>query len=452
MKKITLGILGMSCSACSNGLEKHLNKQQGIVNASVNLVMANATIEYDDTLLDLKTIENFIKSAGFKSSGIFDLNKPDGNKEKSYPLIIFALLTVVLMYVSMGHMVGLYLPKCISPETSPIGYALALILLAVPFLYYGKDIFIGGVKSIIYLSPDMNALVTLGVGASFIFSVVYSVLIFLGNHTLVHNLYFESVGAVIFFVKLGRKIDGTSKAKTRQAIRDLVQITPKNAVVLRDGQEVSVTIDLVEKGDTLVCRPGEKIAVDGVITNGKAHLDESFITGESKPSLKTVGNTVVAGSVNFDGYLEYSAQKIGRDSTVSEIVNMVVEASNTKLPIAKTADKICGVFVPFVMVVAVLTFIGQLIFAQGLSQAITAFVTVLVVACPCALGLATPLAIVVGEGLCAKKGILVKNGKTMEVADKTSVVIFDKTGTLTYGDLRVFKAFNYSDLTDGELL
>ncbi len=451
MKKITLGIAGMSCSACSNGLEKFLNKQNGIVNASVNLVMASAVIEYDETLLDLKQIEVFIKRAGFKSTGIFDINKVEEKGRSLTTLIIFGVLTILLMYASMGHMISLPTFAFMHPNKNAIGYAIALMVLTIPFLIYGVDIFVGGVKSVLTLAPDMNALVTLGVGASFIFSTIQSILIFLGNNSLVHALYFESVASVIFFVKLGRKIDETSKQKTRLAVKKLVLITPNNATILRDGELVTVTLDEIVKGDTVVCKSGEKIAVDGEIISGSAHFDESFITGESKPSLKGVGSKVVAGSINYDGYIEYTAQRIGKESTVSEIVNMVVEASNTKLPIAKTADKISGIFVPCVAVLAVITFIFQLIFGQGFTNSLTAFVNVLVVACPCALGLATPLAVVVGEGLCATSGIVVKNGKTMEVADKASVIIFDKTGTLTHGNLRVHNRYNYSNLTDNEV-
>ena len=441
----------MSCSACSNGLEKFLNKQNGVISASVNLVMASAVIEYDEVLLDQKQIEVFIKRAGFKSTGIFDINKANV-KGQSLPLLVFyGVLTVLLMYVSMGHMVGLPVFKFANPHENAVGYAITLIILTIPFLIYGTNIFIGGVKSVLILSPDMNALVTLGVFASFLYSIVQSVFIFLGNHAFAHALYFESVASVIFFVKLGRKIDDASKQKTRQAIKQLVQITPNNATVLREGKAVTVTIDEVIKGETVICKPGEKIAVDGVILSGSAHFDESFITGESNPTLKTTHDQVVAGSINYDGYIEYSAQKIGKESTVSEIVNMVVEASNTKLPIAKTADKISRVFVPCVAGLALITLIFQLLFGYGFTKAITAFVTVLVVACPCALGLATPLAVVVGEGLCATHGIVVKNGKTMEIADKSSVMIFDKTGTLTYGNLRIYKSFNYSNLSDEEV-
>ena len=451
MKKIILGVSGMSCSACSNGLEKHINKQQGILSVSVNLVMANVSVEYDETLLSIKDIEFFIKQAGFKSTGLYDINKSDDAKKPLYPLIIFGVLAVVLMYVSMGHMINLPVPFFVNPSKNAIGYSVALIILVVPFFIYGTDILVGGVKSLFHKAPNMDTLVTMGVTASFLFSLFYTVLIFTGKTQYVHNLYFESCATIIFFIKLGRHIDYESKSKTKQAIKDLVTITPYNAVVLRDGQEITVTIDEINKGDTVVCRAGEKFAVDGVIISGSAHVDESFITGESKPQLKKEDSLVVAGSINYDGYVLYRAEKIGKESTVSEIVKMVVEASNTKMPIAKTADKVCGIFVPSVMAIAFITFVSYLLFTHDYALSIKTFVTVLVVACPCALGLATPLAVVVGQGICAKHGILVKDSKVMEIANKTNVVIFDKTGTLTHGNLRIAKTFNYSNLTDEEI-
>ncbi len=452
MKKITLGISGMSCSACSNGLEKHLNKKEGVILAEVNLVMANATVTFDETILSQKDIEQFVKEAGFKSTGLYDLSKMDDSNKPIYPLIIFGVLTLLLMYVAMGHMFGLYIPDIISPSKNPLWYAIALIVLVIPFFVYGYDIFVNGIKSLIHLAPNMDTLVSMGVVASFAFSLFYTVLIGLGNHHYAHELYFESCATVIYFIKLGRYLDSLGKSKTKQAIRDLVKITPDDAVILKDGVLTRVTIDQIIKNDIVVTKAGEKFAVDGTIVSGTAHVDESFITGESKPVLKKVGDTVVAGSINHDGYIEYSAEKIGRDSTVSEIVKMVIEASNTKMPIAKTVDKVCLIFVPAIIILALLSFVGYWAFGAGFSVAIKTFVTVLVVACPCALGLATPLAVVVGEGLCAKKGILVKDSKVLEIANKATVVVFDKTGTLTYGDQQIAVINNYSSLSDNEIL
>ncbi len=453
MKKITLGIEGMSCSACSNAIEKHLSKQKGIITASVNLVMANATVEYDEELLTQKQIEGFIKEAGYKSTGIYQLkDEQKQNNWQKIGLITFGILAVFLLYISMGSMIGLPLPKFMDMHHSPKVYVSVLFALTLAFLIYGFDIFKNGFKTLFHKAPNMDTLVSFGVLSSLGYSIFSMIMVFLGKHAYIESLYFESCAIIIYFIKLGRFIDTKSKNKTKQAIKDLVQITPANAFIKVNGVEKQVTLDEIKKGDIVVCHAGEKIAVDGKITFGTAHLDESFITGESKPCSKQVGDCVVAGSINYDGYLEYTAERIGKDSTVSEIVRLVVEATNTKMPIAKIADKVSGIFVPVVMGIAFLSFIFYLCIGQGINDALTTFVTVLVVACPCSLGLATPLAIVVSEGKCANSGILVKKSQTLELASKTNVVVFDKTGTLTYGKLKISQMYNFSKLKDEELL
>ena len=406
MKKINLAIDGMTCSACSNGLEKYLNKQKGILSASVNLVMANATIMYDEQILDLAKIEEFVKEAGFKSLGEFkEIKVEEKSKKEKIQFIFFSILAILLMYISMGHMLNLPTIPFLNPQTNSLNYMLSLLILTICFIIYGFDILKNGYKNLIHKTPNMDTLVGIGVSASFLYSI-YNM--FLNNHQV---MYFESAAIVIYFIKLGRFIDGISKDKTKEAIQKLVKITPNTAVVKVDGLLKTVTLDEIHKGDIIVAKEGEKIAVDGKILNGKAHLDESFITGESRPVSKDVGDKVIAGSLNYDGYIEYQAEKIGKESTISEIVKLVIEASNTKAPIAKIADKVSGYFVPSVIVLAIITFLSYLLIGQGIENAITSFVTVLVVACPCSLGLATPLAIVVSEGLCASNGILVKKVK-----------------------------------------
>ena len=398
MKKIILSIDGMTCSACSNGLEKYLNKQNGVITASVNLVMANASIEYDEKLLNKEKLEEFVKQAGFQSLGEFkEIKIESKNKKEKIKFIIFSFFAVILMYVSMGHMIGLPTLKIIDPHTNSVNYTITLLVLTVLFLIYGFDILKNGYKNLIHGTPNMDTLVGIGVISSFLYSLYGMYMIINGNHSYVMNLYFESSAIVIYFIKLGRYIDGISKDKTKEAISKLVEITPKNAVIKVNGELKEVTIDEIKKGDIVVSRPGEKIAVDGEIISGKAHIDETFITGESKPVSKDVGNKVIAGSMNYDGYLEYRAEKIGRESTISEIVRLVVEASNTKAPIAKVADKVSGYFVPSVILIAIITFIVYLILENAFNVALITFVTILVVACPCSLGLATPLAIVVKE-------------------------------------------------------
>ena len=453
MKKITLSIDGMTCSACSNGLEKYLNKQDGIKRAAVNLVMANAFIEYDEKKLDIPKLEEFVKKAGFISLGEFKEIKIENNTNKEkVKFIIFTILAILLMYISMGHMINLPTIPYFNPHENTINYMMSLLVLAILFIIYGFDIIKNGYKNLIHRTPNMDTLVGIGVVTSFLYSLYNMYLVFTGNHHQVMNLYFESSAIVIYFVKLGRYIDKISKDKTKEAIQKLVKITPETATIKLDGSLKEVTLDEIEKGDIVVCKAGEKIAVDGEIINGKAHLDESFITGESKPVTKEKNSKVIAGSLNYDGYIEYKAEKIGKESTVSEIVKLVVEASNTKAPIARLADKISGYFVPVTIAIAILTFIVYLCIGQSFETAITTFVTILVVACPCSLGLATPLAIIVSEGLCATNGIIIKKSEILENACKTNVAIFDKTGTLTYGSLKISEIINYSSMQENELL
>ena len=453
MKKIILSIEGMTCSACSNGLEKYLNKQNGVVNASVNLVMANAVIEYDEKILNQAKLEEFVAKAGFKSLGEFkEIKTENKNKKEKIKFIVFSILAILLMYISMGHMIGLPTLSIINPHENPINYTVTLLVFAIIFIFYGFDIIKNGYKNLIHATPNMDTLVGIGVLSSFLYSLFGMYKIINGDLSYIENLYFESTAIVIYFIKLGRYIDGISKDKTKEAIQKLVKITPNNATIKRDGVEKVVTIDEIVKGDIVVSKPGEKIAVDGEIVNGKAHLDESFITGESKPQMKTVGNKVIAGSLNYNGYIEYKAERIGRESTISEIVRLVLEATNTKAPIAKLADKVSGYFVPIVILLAIITFLIYLIFGSSFSEALITFVTILVIACPCSLGLATPLAIVVSEGVCASNGILVKKSEVLETSSKIDTVVFDKTGTLTYGKLKIAEIKNYSNLETKELM
>lgn len=453
MKKIILSISGMTCSACSSGLEKYLNKQEGIYIAVVNLVMATAMIEYDETILDQEKIEVFVKNAGFKSLGIYN-EKNLNNKEKKNKVLflIYTILAILLMYVSMGHMMNLPSIPFFDINENTNNYLMLILVITILFLIYGFDILKNGYKNLIHKTPNMDTLVSIGVLSSFLYSVYGLVQIIDGNLSYLHMLYFESSAIVLYFIKLGRYIDSLSKDKTKEAIKELVKITPNNAIIKINGEEKVVTIDEVKKGDILISKPGDKIAVDGKIVFGKAHVDESFITGESKPREKTIGDNVVAGSINYNGYIEYKAERIGRDSTISEIVRLVIDATNSKAPIAKVADKISSIFVPAVIIIAILTFLIYLILGLGINEAITHFVTVLVVACPCSLGLATPLAIVVAEGLAAKNGILIKKGEILEYASKVDTIVFDKTGTLTYGNLKISKIFNYSKLKENDIL
>ena len=451
MQKVILNIKGMSCSACSNSLEKYLNKQNGIINATVNLVLSQASIEYNDNL-SIEDLNKFISDAGFESLGIYDETKINKTNKSNKIIIPITFLTILVLYISMSHMLSLPSIPYLDMMRNPINYTISLLILTIPYLIYGFDIIKNGYKNLIHAHPNMDTLVFIGVLSSLIYSIYNTILLLKGNNSLVDSLYYESCIVVIYFIKLGRQIETKNKEKTLDAIKELVTITPSYAL-LKVGNEVKeVTIDEIKENDILVCKPGMKLAVDGVITNGTTHIDESFITGESIPPKKEKGNKVIAGSLNIDGYIEYKAEKIGKNSTISEIVRLVVEATNTKSPISKLADKASGIFVPLVMLIAIITLISYLLLGYNLNISLTRFVTVLVISCPCALGLATPLAVVVAMGITARNGILIKTSEVLEAINKVDTIVFDKTGTLTYGNLKISKLCNYSNYNNSKLL
>ena len=453
MKKVLLKIGGMSCSACSTGLEKFLNKQEGIKNATVNLIMNNASIEYDDEKLNLENIEKFIEKAGFESLGIDNLEKEEKKKSnEKYKMIGITIISLLILYISMSHMVGLPVIPYLSMVTHPVNYAISLLILTIIVLFMGKDILRNGIKNLIHRTPNMDTLVTIGVVSSFLYSSWGTIMILQGKVEYVDRLYYESAAIVIFFIKIGKHIENRNKDKTKEALQELMVITPNNATIIKDGHETVVTIDEIQKGDIVICKPGEKIAVDGTITEGTTHINESFITGESTPVRREKDSKVIAGSINYEGTIKYKAEKIGKESTVSEIVRLVVEATNTKAPIAKVADKISGYFVPTIIAISILSFIVWFLITKDFTFSINIFVTILVVACPCSLGLATPLAIVTASGICSKKGILVKSSESLENAHKVKTIVFDKTGTLTKGKLSISRIYNYSNLTENKLL
>ena len=450
MKKIVLRIGGMTCSACSSGLEKYLSRQEGVSFASVNLVLSLATIEYEN--LSKKDLERFVKEAGFQSLGEFKgVEDLESKKEDKTKYIVLGILIFIMMYLGMGEMLGLPTIPFLNMDY-PVLLSSVLLLITIVYLIFGFDILKSGFTNLIHRMPNMDTLVLFSVFFSLAYSLFGYVQIILGNLSYMHHLYFESAAMVLYFVKLGRYIESFSKDQTKSAIRKLVQITPSKAIV-KDGEKLTeVTIDEVSTGDTLVCRAGDKVAVDGTVTSGKTYVDESFITGESAPVLKTSGSKVIAGSICYDGYIEYSAEKIGKESTISEIVTMVVDATNTKSKVQKMADRISGYFVPIILAIAIVTFILSYLLGCSFSVSFTHFVTVLVVACPCALGLAVPLVVVVSNGLCAEKGLFLRNGEVLERAKTIDTIVLDKTGTLTQGKLRVYEFQNDSNLTDAEFL
>lgn len=442
MKKVQLKVEGMTCSACSSGLEKFLLKQKGVLSANVNLILGMVTIEYEN--LTISDLEQYISQAGFSSSGeYFYTDDSQTYAVAKRNLIVFAVLLVFLMYVSMGHMLSL--PELFSYFQYPVFYGVILLTISVLFLCYGFDILKSGFLNLIHRIPNMDTLVLFSVGFSFLYSLYGFIQICLGNTNFLHQLYFESICMVLYFVKLGRFIENVSKNKTTSTIKNLVTITPKNAIMKRGENLVSVSLDEISVDDLLVCRPGEKFAVDGEVVDGESYVDESFITGESVPVLKKNGSSVLAGSRNYDGTISYLAKKIGKDSTVSNIVSMVVDSLNQKSKIERLADRISSYFVPFIFMIAVLTVVVKWFLGFSLSNSFHSFVTILVIACPCALGLAVPLVVSVSYGLCAKKGIVIKSGDVLEQMRHIDKVIFDKTGTLTYGKLQVYQTFSYQE-------
>ena len=453
MKKVLLKIDGMTCSACSSGLEKYLNRQKGIKTASVNLIMNNASIEYDNTKINLEQVEKYIEKAGFASLGIYKLESEEKKqtKEKN-KLIGVSIVSILILYISMAHMVKLPVIPYLDMMHNPVNYAIALLILTTIVLIMGKDILKNGYKNLVHKTPNMDTLVAIGVIASFVYSIYGTVKIIKGQVMYVENLYYESAVIVIFFIKIGKYVENKNKDKTKEALKQLMSITPNHAIIEREGKEETVTLDEIKKGDIVICKPGEKIAVDGEVIEGVTHINESFITGESVPVKREKGSKVIAGSINYEGTIQYRAEKIGKESTVSEIVKLVAQATSTKAPIAKIADKISGYFVPTIIIIAIIAFIIWLAISKNLATAINIFVTILVVACPCSLGLATPLAIVISSGKASKNGILVKTSEALENAHKIKTICFDKTGTLTKGELTISKIYNYSNLKEKEII
>ncbi len=453
MKKVIIKVGGMTCSACSSGLEKYLNRQKGINAASVNLVMNNVSIDYDNESLTIEDLNKYINKAGFEGLGIDNFQKEEVKKTKEkINLVLTSIFSLIALYISMGHMIGLASLPYLDVNANPKNFAVSLFVISTIVMFLGRSLIKNGVKNLIHLTPNMDTLVTMGVFASYFFSIYSTFRIFNGYSEYVHKLYFESCAVILFFIKIGKYIEGKNKDKTKEALQDLMTITPSLATVIKNDKEKIVTLDEINKGDIVVCKPGEKIAVDGEIVSGSTHIDESFITGESVPVKREIGSKVIAGSINYEGRIEYKAEKIGKESAVSEIVKMVTEATNTKAPISKIADKVSGIFVPVVIIIALVAFIIWYIISKEITTALNVFISVLVVACPCSLGLATPLAIVIASGLCSKKGILVKTSETLENVHKVKTIVLDKTGTITNGKLTLTKKFNYSDLAEENIL
>ena len=435
---------GMSCAACSARVEKAVSKVSGVKSVAVNLILGEMQVEYGEPASE-KSIIAAVVGAGYTAKKAVDEKRtscflPETKKLLTRLILSLALL-VPLMYVSMGSMLGAPLPPFLSPDKHLLAFALYQAILTLAILIINKKFFISGVKSLISLSPNMDALVTIGAGASFIYSVVTTVRIGvtppaeIQEHSmhLMHELYFEGAAMIVTLITLGKFLESLSKGRTTDAIDSLLSLMPETAVLLKDGVEVTVPISEVREGDVFVVKTGDAIPVDGVIISGGAAINQANLTGESIPLDKTVGDEIYSSTVNMNGYITAKATRVGNDSTINRIVETVKNVSLTKAPIAKIADKVSGVFVPAVMGIALLTFLVWLIIGQGVSAALTKAVAVLVISCPCALGLATPVAIMVGGGVGAKHGVLFKTATSLEVLGKCKNVVLDKTGTITYG-------------------
>lgn len=429
-------VTGMSCASCVSRVENAVNGVDGVSSCSVNLLTNSMTVEGN---ADSSTIIKAVEEVGYGAKLKGEAEKQDYElKDNETPklrnrLIASLVFLLPLMYISMGHMMwGWSLPSALSE--SPVVIALIQCLLTIAVMVINQKFFISGFKGFIHRSPNMDTLVAIGSGASFVFSTYHLFELAITNDTHhLHNLYFESTAMILTLITLGKMLESYSKGKTTNAIKGLMRLAPKTATLIKNGEEISVSVEEVAIGDEFVVRPGESVPVDGVVLDGITVIDESALTGESIPVDKTVGDSVSGATINQVGYIKCRATRVGEDTTLSQIIKMVSDASATKAPIAKIADKVSGVFVPIVMVIALIAFIIWLIAGQELGYALSRAVSVLVISCPCALGLATPVAVMVGNGKAAKNGILFKTASALEEAGRIQIVALDKTGTITQG-------------------
>nr|WP_243861959.1 heavy metal translocating P-type ATPase [Enterococcus faecalis] len=443
MESKTFDIEGMSCASCAQTIEKATAKLPGMAKASVNLATEKLVVSYDDHQVTSAEIIKAVTDAGYQATEEVAAGATaDQDREKKQKHIaemwqrfwISAVFTVPLLYIAMGHMVGLPLPDFLNPMTHATTFAMVQLILTLPVLYVGREFFTVGFKALFKGHPNMFSLVALGTSAAFVYSLYGTVMIFLGDTSFTMALYYESAGVILTLITLGKYFEAVSKGKTSDAIKKLMGLAPKTAHILRDGAEIEVPVDAVQLDDIVIVRPGDKIPVDGVIVSGSSSVDEAMLTGESLPVEKKVGDAVIGASINKNGSFQFKATKVGKETALAQIIQLVEDAQGSKAPIAQLADKISGVFVPIVIGLAVLSglawfFLGQ----ESWIFALTITISVLVIACPCALGLATPTAIMVGTGKGAENGVLIKSGDALETTHKIQTIVFDKTGTITEG-------------------
>ena len=441
MQVETLKIEGMTCSACVRAVERAVSKVAGVTQVAVNFATEKAQVTFEAGAVRISDIKQAVKDAGYRALNDepgADADAHQKAKEHEFKVlwtkfVVSASFTVPLLYVAMGGMLGLPLPGFLNPMDFPLRYSLLEILLVIPVLAAGWRFYAVGYKAILRLSPNMDSLIALGTSAAVLWSLFATVRIAAGERLLVNELYFESAGVIITLILLGKYLESVTKGKTSQSIKKLMGLTPKTATLVEGDHEKQIDIADVMAGDVLLVRPGERIPVDGEVLAGTSAVDEAMLTGESLPVDKGVGDPVFAASLNKNGSLTFRATKIGKDTALSQIIKLVEEAQGSKAPIAAVADRVSGVFVPVVFVIALAAAGAWLLAGQSVAFALTVFIAVLVIACPCALGLATPTAILVGTGTGAEHGILIKSAVALETAHKVTTIVFDKTGTITRG-------------------
>lgn len=463
-------VTGMTCSACSASVEKAVKKLEGINSVSVNLLTNSMVVHYNEEVIDENNIIEAVTSAGYGAS-VFSKNKneikvsdkmrvEDEIKEMKKRLIISFAFLIPLMYISMGHMMGLPLPSFLSGLENAISYGMTQFLLALIIVYVNRKYYQVGFKTLFKGSPNMDTLIAIGSSAAMVYGIfaIYRMGYGLGiqDFELVEkyhmDLYFESAAMILALITLGKYLEKKSKGKTSEAITKLMDLAPKTATILRNNKEVIVPIEEVLKDDIVIVKPGESIPVDGVIIEGSSSIDQSAITGESIPVEKNIGDKVIAATINKNGYFKFKAEKVGDDTTLAQIISLVEDASSSKAPIAKLADKISGVFVPIVISISIISTIVWLLVGKSFEFSLSIGIAVLVISCPCALGLATPVAIMVGTGKGAENGILIKSAEALETAHKIQTVVLDKTGTITEGKPKVTEIVVNSNINKNELL
>ena len=440
-------VTGMTCSACSAHVEKSVKKLNGVKSVNVNLLQNNMHVDFDETAVSVDDIINAVVSGGYGASVAGKEQEKKDNKidneisNMKFRLIVSLVCLVPLMYISMGHMWGWPFLSVFHGAENGITFALTQMLLMLPIMYVNRKYYITGFKTLFHGAPNMDSLIAIGSGAAFTYGIIaiYCIGYGLGHgdkefaHSYMMNLYFESAAMILALITLGKFLESRAKGKTSQAIEKLIDLSPKTAVVIRDGKEVTVGVDDVQIGEIVAVKAGQSVPLDGVIVEGNGAIDESAITGESIAVEKNVGDKVIGATINKSGYFKFKVEKVGEDTALSQIIHLVEEASASKAPIAKLADKVSGIFVPVVISIAVITIIVWLLLGKGVSFALSMGISVLVISCPCALGLATPTAIMVGTGKGAQYGILTKSAESLETAHQVDTVVLDKTGTITEG-------------------